>query len=140
MIVAKSFCPMYGHKVKVIGIVFLRSHRTSLIIINKISRFCEIISIKTIPAKKQNLRMFVLRNQAIHNFFHTLANKEVFSSLALVFLSVNLFCIGLDNDGVFNVFWRNECFAYLAKIFLYKASRNIDYFLCIAIGLCDTQF
>ena len=84
--------------------------------------------------------MFVLRNQAIHNFFHTLADKKVFTSLALVFLSVNLFCIGLNNDRVFNVLWRNECFAYLAKILLYKTSRNIDYFLCIAIGLCNTQF
>ena len=140
MIITKAFCSMYSHKVKVIRIVFLRPDRPRLFIINKIGRFCKVIPVEAIPTKKQDLRIFILRNQTVHYFFHTLAYKEVFTSFTLVFLSVNFFRISFYNDWMLYMLRRYERLAYLTEILLYEAPSNIDYLLCIAISLSNAQF
>lgn len=109
-------------------------------VVLEVGRFAEVECVKPVAAEQKDGGLGILREDLLHSSFDGLSDEEVAAALSFELLAVNLFRVGLDDDGIGDVLRRDKSLFQLGFILLDEAAGDVDDFLGVAVGLGDLEF
>ena len=139
VVVAETFGAVDCHKFNLDAGKAVGANAAIVGVVLEVGRFAEVECVKSVPAEQEDGGLGILGENLFHCCLDGLADEEIAAAFSFVLLAVNLFRVGLDDDGIGDVFRRDKGFFQLGFVLLDEAAGDVNDFLGIAVGLGDLQ-